>query len=210
MDLNVMLREQAKSGLQAQLDAAVTNGDTEAARKAADALAKLEVSTAPKAPPFGDAEIRSELNKLEWFGVDPKKTAKVLEFGKTMDPKKFPSAEAFAAAAVKAVEEEFKPATAGGPDNDGDDEPGGEDPPPAAKKPPAARRTDGPEDLTGRGRRGPSGPWTKVSEAPPEVQAEIRRQAAKLLPANASEDAKKQFTQRQLSIHYAIHQKGKK
>ena len=35
-DLNVMLLEHAKSGLQAELDAAVTNGDTEGARKAAD------------------------------------------------------------------------------------------------------------------------------------------------------------------------------
>ena len=70
-DLNTMMREQATLGLQTQLDAAVTAGDAEAARKIAGDIAKLAVSTAPKAPPYGDAEIRAELNKLDWFGVDP-------------------------------------------------------------------------------------------------------------------------------------------
>ncbi len=72
-DLNVMLLEHANSALRAELDTAVTNGDTEAARKAADKIAKLEAAAVPRpSTGFGDAEIRAELNKLPWFGVDPK------------------------------------------------------------------------------------------------------------------------------------------
>jgi hypothetical protein len=121
MDLNMMMREQARNGLQAQLDAAVTNGDTEAARKVAKDIAALEVSTAPKSAPYGSEDIKAELNKQDWFGVDPKKSAKAMEFGKTMDLAKFPTAAAFAAAVVKAVDEEFKPAKADDA-GEGDDE----------------------------------------------------------------------------------------
>ena len=78
-DFNTMLREQARTGLQTQLDAAVTNGDAEAARKITGDLEKLAVATAPKPPAFSDSDIRTELDKQPWFGIDPKKSAKVVE-----------------------------------------------------------------------------------------------------------------------------------
>jgi hypothetical protein len=112
-----MLLEHAKSGLQTELDAAVTNGDTETARKVADKISALNSAAAPKPPTgFGDAEIRAELNKLPWFGVDPKKSGRTIELGKTMDPKKFGTAAEFTTALVKVVDEEFKPAAIAGED----------------------------------------------------------------------------------------------
>ena len=213
-DLNMMMREQAKSGLEARLAEAVTNGDTEAAAKAADELAKLAVATAPKAPPYGEAEIRAELNKLEWFGTDPKKTGRVLALGRDMDPKKFPSAEAFAAALVKAVDEEFKPAgrTAAGTetnDEDADDEDADKN-----KPAPKARRTDAPgegEASQRSGTRRTSGPWAKLTDAPADVQKEIKRSADKFLSANVPKEQRETFIKNALESHYKIHQsKGKK
>ena len=90
-------------------DTAVTNGDTDAARKIADRISALNSASAPKpSTAYGDTEIRAELNKLPWFGVDPKKSGRTIELGKTMDPKKFGTAAEFTAALVKAVDEEFK------------------------------------------------------------------------------------------------------
>ncbi len=215
-DLNMMMREQAKMGLQAQLDAAVTNGDTEAARKAAADLAKLEVSTAPKAPPFGQAEIMNALEtKADWFGVDPKKSAKAVEFGKTMNPKKFATAELFADAVIKAVDAEFTPpAKAKTEDEPGEDDP--EEPEDEPEDPPALkkRKTDGPgeADAGARARSARSGPWTKLADAPSNVQAEIKRQADKFVAANAGKDAREKFINKALESHYRQHQaaKGKK
>jgi hypothetical protein len=215
MDLNVMMREQALSGLQAQLDTAVTNGDTVAARKISDDIAKLQVQTAPKAPPYGDAEIRGQLEKAPWFGIDPKKSATAVEFGKTMDPKKFATAEAFAAALIKAVEEEFKPAAAaaeeggdGEPGDEGTDEDAGTDEDKPPKKP---RKTDGPGDDVLRGatnRRG-TGPWAKLSDAPPDVQKEIKRQADKFVSSSATKEQRDKFVANALGSHYAQHQRSK-
>ena len=217
-DLNMMMREQARNGLQAQLDAAVTNGDTEAARKITTDLEKLAVSTAPKAPAYGQDEIRAQLDKQDWFGIDPKKSARVIELGKHMDPKKFPTAEAFAAALVKAVEEETKPAGGAPAEGDGDGEGGaegaggdeGDDD--KGKKP---RRTDGPGegDANQRGAaRRAAGPWTKLSDAPPDVQKEIKRSADKFVSAHATKEQREGFMTKALESHYAAHQrtKGKK
>lgn len=217
-DLNMMMREQARNSLQTQLDAAVTNGDTEAARKISDDIAKLAVSAAPKAPPFGDTEIRAELDKQTWFGTDPRRSAKAVEFGKTMDPRKFATAEAFAAAIVKAVDEEFKPASRTAPEEEGEEAEGEEDEEaegeeeeqqPATGK---RRRTDGPgeNDTGGASRtRRASGPWTKLSDAPAEVQKEIKRQADKLIASNAKKEQRDDFIARALGVHYAQHQRNK-
>lgn len=220
-DLNVMMREQARAGLQTQLDAAVTNGDTAAATKIADDIAKLAVSTAPKAPPFGQAEITAELDKQPWFGIDPKKSAKVVELGRTMDPKKFASAEAFAAALVKAVDEEFKPAgkTVEPPENETDEEREAreaaeqEAADAAAEKKP--RKTDSPNegDATQRsGVRRTAGPWTKLADAPADIQKEIKRAADKFVPASAPKEQREKFINGALGSHYAAHlrAKGKK
>lgn len=220
MDLNVAMREQVRTGLQAELDKAVTDGDTEAARKVGDKIAALAVQMAPKAPPFGDAEIRAELDKQTWFGTDPKRSAKAVDFGKTMDPKKFATAEAFATAIVKAVDEEFKtPSSHRSDGGDGDGAPDGETDEEreareatetaAGKKP---RKTDGPGegDATQRtGTRRTSGPWTKLSDAPLETQKEIKRQADKFVSAHATKEQREGYISRALGSHYAQDQRTK-
>lgn len=215
-DLNMMMREQARNGLQAQLDAAVTNGDTVAATKIADDIAKLAVSTAPKTPPYVDADIRAELDKQPWFGVDPKKSAKAAEFGRNMDPKKYPTAVAFAEAIVKAVDAEFKPpAAAGADDEDAGDDDGDEDGDENGKEKPAPkpRRTDGPNDGDANQRssaRGSSkGPWAKLSDAPSDVQKEINRQADKFVSSNATKEQRATFVAKSLESHYAQAQRNK-
>lgn len=218
----MMMREQARNGLQAQLDAAVTSGDTEAASKIAADMEKLAVSTAPKAPPFGDAEIRAAIEaKADWFGVDPRKSGAVVRLGKDMNPRKFATAEAFADALIKAVDEEFKtaaPAPKGedGDAGDGENEDDGEDDDTDSKKPEKKpRRSDAPNDNDTGSRRSnngrSSGPWTKLSDAPNEVQKEIKRQADKFLRTTATKEQRDQFTARALESHYAAQQrKGKK
>ena len=205
MDLNMLMREQALSGLQVALDTAVTNGDTVAARKAADDIAKLTVQTAPKAPPFGQAEITAELDKQPWFGVDPKRSKTAVDLGKTMDPKKFATAAAFAEALVKAVDEEYKPAA--DPKDEGD-EPEPEDEP-TEKAKPKVRKTDGPEDVGARRTARSSGPWSKMPDAPADVQAEIKRAAAKFVPAAATKEQRESFTAKALESHYAAHERAK-
>lgn len=217
-DLNVMMREHALSGLQTVLDTAVTNGDTAAARKAADDIAKLQISMAPKTAPYGDVEIKAELNKLDWFGVDPKKTGRALALGKDMDLKKFATPELFAAALVKAVDEEFKPAgktvEEPEPEEDETDEErtAREEAEAAAVKKP--RKTDGPGEADAGVRARTSartGPWTKLSDAPSDVQKEIKRQADKFVSASAPKEQREKFVNKALESHYAAHQrKGKK
>lgn len=206
MDLNMLMREQARSGLQTQLDTAVTNGDTAAATKIADDIAKLAMQTAPKAPPFGSDDIKAELNKLDWFGTDPKKSGRAMELGKHMDPKKFSTAEAFAAALVKAVDAEFAPAGSGKEDADepGDDEPGDDDKP--AEKV-AKRKTDGPgdNDTGARTTRKTTGPWAKMADAPADVQKEIKRTADKFVSASAPKEQREKFIAKALESHYATH-----
>lgn len=214
-ELNTMLREHALTGLQAQLDAAVTNGDTVAARKASDEISKLAVSTAPKAAPFGQPEIMASMEtKAPWFGIDPKKSAKALEFGKTMNLKKFATAEAFADAVIKAVDEEFKPATGGTSEEEPgeEEEPAEEEEEPGEKKPTAKRRTDAPGEgeAAGRATRSKSGPWTKLSDAPGDVQKDVKRAADKFAPK--TKEGRTAFETKALEAHYAAFQrtKGKK
>ena len=202
----MMMREQARAGLQTQLDAAVTNGDTAAATKIAEDIAKLAVQSAPKAPPYGDVEIRAELEKAPWFGIDPKKSAKAVEFGKTMNPKKFATAEAFAVALIKAVDEEFKPAAA---EVEEEAETEGE------KKPVKKRATDAPGEGDALGNRTATnrrtGPWTKLTDAPADVQKEIKRTADKFVSSTAPKEQREKFIAHALESHYATHlRKGKK
>jgi hypothetical protein len=215
-DLNVMLLEHAKSGLQTELDTAVTNGDTEAARKAADKMAKLELANAPRPPTgFGDAEIRAELNKLPWFGVDPKKSGRTIELGKTMDPKKFSTAAEFAAALVKAVDEDLKPAGSATepPENETDEERETREAKEAEEaKAKKTRASDGPADgdASGTRTRRTSGPWVKMSDAPADIQKEINRTADKFAPK--TKEGREKFVAKALEAHYTKAQlaKGKK
>lgn len=207
-DLNTVLRQQAQAGLQVQLDRAVEAGDTEVARRVSDQIAQLAVQTAPKTHAFSEQDIRASLeSKATWFGVDPKKSSKAVEFGKTMDPKRFGTAEAFADALIKAVDEEFKPAAAvtetpAGDENEDDDE--NED---GNKPPPKPRRSDGPNENEGGVRatgRKSSGPWLKLSDAPKEIQAEIKRQADKFAPK--TKEGRETFQTKALEVHYRLHQ----
>ena len=220
-DLNVMMREHARAGLQTQLDAAVTNGDTEAARKVAADIAKLEVSAAPKAPPYGDVEIKAALEtKAAWFGVDPKKSGLALQLGKDMNPKKFASAEDFADALIKAVEDEVKPAGKVAPvvdENETDEEKEAREAAEAEAAEAAAaakgkRKTDGPGegDLGGaRAPRAKSGPWTKLADAPSDVQKEIKRVSDKFVSPGAPKEQRENFINKALEGHYARHLRNK-
>lgn len=210
MDLNMMMRETARNSLQTALDAAVTNGDTEAARKVAADIAALEVSTAPKPQAYTPDDIKAEMKKLDWFGVDPKKSAKAMELGKHMDLSKFPSATAFAAAVAKAVEEEFNPKPAAGA-GEGEDEEEEEDDD-KGKGEPKTKKTDGPGegDNTQRTtKRTSSGPWTKLADAPADVQKEIRRSADKFVPAKADAKQRESFIAKALESQYAMFQRNK-
>ena len=138
-----------------------------------------------------------------------------------LKPRIFVLPLAFAAAIVKAVDEEFptKPAAGAGADDDDTDEDDGEEEndgeeeyKPAARKP---RRSDGPGEGDGGGARSAprrSGPWGKMSDAPANVQAEIKRQETRMLSSNASKEQRAAFQARALESHYRIHQqtKGKK
>jgi hypothetical protein len=218
-DLNVVMREQAIAGLNSQLDAAVTNGDAEAARKITKQLTDIAVQTAPKAPPFGANDIYAELAKVEWYGIDPKKSAMAETFGKTMDVKKFATAAAFAAALVKAVDDEFKPPVKEGEEEDEDDgAPEGETAEQKterlkAKEKPAARRaTDAPGEGDTLGTRPgtrSTGPWAKVGDAPRDVQAEIKRAADKFVPKSATKEQRETYIAKSLESHYAAFQRNK-
>lgn len=223
-DLNVMMKEHARAGLQVQLDAAVTNGDTEAARKITDQIAQLAVQTAPKAPAYGDAEIKAALeSKADWFGIDPRKSGAAIRLGKDMNPKKFATAEAFAEALIKAVDEEFKPAGSAAPaagdppENETDEEreereaAEAEAAEAAAAAPKKPRRTDGPgtEEAAGRVVRRTTGPWAKLSDAPSDVQKEIRRSADKFVSSSAPKENREKFIAKALESHYAAFQRNK-
>jgi hypothetical protein len=133
-----------------------------------------------------------------------------------MNPKKFATAEAFAAALIKAVDEEFKPAAADpDPADDPEDDPAddpAEDPPAAKKK----RATDAPGEGDALGNRTATnrrtGPWTKLTDAPPYVQKEIRRTADKFVSSTAPKEQLEKFIAHALESHYATHlrTKGKK
>lgn len=223
MDLNVMMREQALAGLNRDLDDAVTNGDTAKARDVTKKIADLTAASAPKGPPYGDAEIRAELEKAPWFGIDPKKSAKAVEFGKTMDIKKFATPALFAEALIKAVDEEFKPPAAAKkdpPENETDEEREAREAEEAEAAEAAAaekkpKKTDGPGDegmggaRSNNSGRGSTRAWAKLSDAPRDVQAEIKRQADKFVPATAKPEVRTKFISDALAVRYAQHQRTK-
>jgi len=218
MDLNMLMRDQARNGLQTQLNDAVTNGDAEAASRIAKEMEALAVATAPKPSAYTQQDILAEMNKLDWFGTDPKKSARAVELGKSLDPKKFATATLFADALVKAVNEEFKPAApaAGAAGEEGDeeeDDDGGEDEDAKAAAAKAKRKTDGPNDGdSGQGtiRKTSKGPWTKMADAPADVQTDIKRAADKFVASNAPKEQREKYITAALASHYNIHQLKKK
>src|SRR5215471_2145925 len=125
-DLNTILRQQMQNNLTAALDQATQAGDIQAARKAAQQLAEFSVASAAAAPkppkkPMTVEEIKKALtDKVEWFGIDPRRSAQIVELGKMMDPERFETPEAFAAALIKEYEKDAKRHS--GPKDPEDDE----------------------------------------------------------------------------------------
>lgn len=114
-DLATLLKQQMEGTIARSLDAAVASGDTQAARAAAKQFADLQVASVPKTspakkPPTSD-EVKAALSaKLDWFGIDPRKSAKIAEIGRNMLPERFDTAEAFADALIKTYNDEEKAA----------------------------------------------------------------------------------------------------
>jgi hypothetical protein len=128
-DLATMLRNQMQQTLQNSLDTAVQAGDINAARNATKQILDLNLAearsgSAAKKVPSKDEIKAAVAAKADWFGVDPRKTAKAVELGKMMDPERFDSAEAFATALLKSLDDEATAAAAAGKsdDEDGDDD----------------------------------------------------------------------------------------
>lgn len=203
-DLEVMLRQQIQNNLTNALDSAVQAGDIQAARKATQQLADLHVKNVKPsdAPQFNNADIRNAMKtKASWFGVDPRRSAKAVEFGKNMEPQSFKSASDFADALVKAVEDEFKDGS-----EEPDEEPEDEEEP---EKKVARRKTDAPSGDTGRAiPRRSSGPWTKLSDAPKDV-ADTIRGAAEKFTRNATKEQKEKYISTALGTAYAAEQRAK-
>jgi len=210
MDLDELMRKTTLDTLTSQHEAAVVNGDVAGAKAAADKLAEFKLATAPKPAVqtgFGDTEVKAELNKLPWFGADPKKSAKAMDAARNMSTAKFATPQAFVEAVVKAVEDDAAATTTATEEPGDDDDDAGK----AATKP-ATRRTDGPrdDDTGARGRGAGGGAWSKLSEAPKDVQARIKASAQKFLPAAATEEQRKNFHKRALDAAYAEHQRKAK
>src|SRR5690242_13009964 len=115
-DMATLMRNQLNATLTNQLNAAVQAGDIASAHAATKAIAELAVSTVPQqptGPKFNNDDIKKAMQtKATWFGTDPRRSAKAVEFAKNMEPTAFASADAFADALLKAVDDEFKPAAA--------------------------------------------------------------------------------------------------
>jgi hypothetical protein len=127
-DLGTMLKQQMQNNIAQSLDSAVQAGDIQAARKAATSLIELEKATAAaapavKKPPTLDEVKKAVATKLPWFGIDPRKTEKLMALGRMMDPTRFDTPEAFADQLVKAYnDEDKKPARGAAAASDEDDE----------------------------------------------------------------------------------------
>jgi hypothetical protein len=207
-DLEVMLRAQIQNNLDRQLNASVQAGDIQAARATAKQLQDLALASVKNTGkvPFTDADIRAAIKtKATWFGVDPRRSAKIVEFGKNMEPQSFKSAEEFADAVIKAVDEEFK--TAKEPEDEPEDEePEDEE---LEKKAAVRKKTDAPSGDTARAMpRRSSGPWAKLSDAPKEVADQIRSATDKFT-RNATKEQREKYITTALATAYAADQRAK-
>lgn len=214
-DLEQMLRNQVQANLTYALDSATQAGDIQAARKAAQQLQEFALSTVKPAetPSFTNADIRAAIKaKASWFGVDPRRSAKVVEFGKNMEPSSFKSAAEFADAVIEAVEDDFK-----SPEEDDEKEEyekdkkeeDEDDEEEKEKKVVARKKTDAPSSGGARAiPRKSSGPWTKLSEAPKEVADSIKRATDKFTQ-NATKEARAKYVETALATAYAADQRSR-
>lgn len=219
-DLEVMLRNQVQANLTHALDSAVQAGDIQAARKATQQLQDLALQNlkASGGRLFNNADIRASLKtKAPWFGVDPRRSAMAVEFGKNMEPESFKSADDFADAIVKSVNEEFKRngkphEKEEDPDEDLDEEEPDEEEPDEEEKKVTRKKTDAPSgDVRRAVPRRSSGPWVKLSDAPKDI-AETIKSAADKFTRNATKEQREKYIATALGTAYAADQRlrGKK
>jgi hypothetical protein len=207
-DLEQLYKTQMQLSLSQQLDSAVQAGDINAARRATQQISELAIQNSKTASPaFTNADIRASLRiKAPWFGVDPRRSVKAVEFGKNMDPTSFKSADEFAEKLVEAVEEEFedeeKPRRQ--QIEDDDDSPEDEEP----EKRAARKKTDAPSSGGARAipRRSSSGPWMKLSDAPKEIAQQIKTSADKFT-RNATKEQRDRYIATALGTAYAADQR---
>jgi hypothetical protein len=199
-DLEQMLRSQLQNNIVHRLDSATQAGDIQAARKAAMELSEFNSKhRPPDAPSFTNADIRTAIKaKAPWFGVDPRRSAKVVEFGKNMEPHSFKSAEEFADKIIEAVEEEYAEK----------DEPEDE-PEEKEEKKVERKKTDAPSNSGARAvPRHSSGPWTKLGDAPKEIADTIKASADKFT-RNATKEQREKYIVTALGTAYAADQRAK-
>jgi hypothetical protein len=203
-DLEQMLKNQLQNNIVYRLDSATQAGDIQAARKAALELSEFQAKNRPAdVPSFTNADIRTAIKaKAPWFGVDPRRSAKVVEFGKNMEPASFKSAEEFADKVIEAIEEEYE---------EGDEE---EDDGPEEKevKKPERKKTDAPSSSGARAiPRRSAGPWSKLSDAPKEIADTIKASADKFT-RNATKEQRDKYISTALGTAYNadLRAKGRK
>jgi len=210
-DLEQMLKNQVQANLTYALDSATQAGDIQAARKAAQQLQEFALSTVKPAdaPSFTNADIRTAIKaKAPWFGVDPRRSAKAVEFGKNMEPQSFKSAEEFAKAIIEAVEDDFKPPEEDDEKEEYEKEDEEEDDEKEEKKV-ARKKTDAPSSSMSRAvPRKSSGPWTKLSDAPKEVADTIKKASDKFT-RNATKEQRQKYVETALATAYAADQRSR-
>lgn len=204
-DLEQMLKNQLQNNIVHRLDSATQAGDIQAARKAAMELSEFNSKhRSPDTPAFTNADIRTAIKaKAPWFGVDPRRSAKVVEFGKNMEPHSFKSAEEFADKILEAVEEEYN-------EKAEDEEP--EDEAEKEEKKVERKKTDAPSSSGARAvPRRSTGSWTKLSDAPKEIADTIKASADKFT-RNATKEQREKYIVTALGTAYAADQRlrGKK
>jgi hypothetical protein len=203
-DLEVMLRNQVHANLTHALDSAVQAGDIKAAREATQRLQDFALKTIKSAPvQFTNTDIRAAIKaKASWFGVDPRRSAKAVEFGKNMEPESFKSAEDFAEAVIEAVEDEFEAGDR--PDEEKEEKEEKEE------RKTERRKTDAPSTEGNRtSSRRTSGPWIKLADAPKEISDQIKS-AAEKFTRNATKEQKDKYIATALGTAYAAAQRNKK
>ena len=212
-DMATLMRKQLNASLTNQLNAAVQAGDLAAAHAATKSIAELAAASVQQqpvsGPKFSHEDIRKSMQtKAPWFGTDPRRSAKAVEFAKNMEPSVFDTVDAFSDALIKAVDEEFKPASEREPEPNEDetDEEKRAREDAFQEKPAARKKTDAPTGDTGRSasRGNSSGPWTKLSDAPRDISDNIKRQADKF---TRTKEAKDKFIVTALGSAYADHQR---
>jgi hypothetical protein len=203
-DVETMMRNQMHNTLTRQLDSATQAGDIQAARKVAQQLQELALTTVKKngVVPFNNEDIRDCLaTKAPWFGTDPRRSAKAVEFGKNMEPQRFKSAEEFADAVIKAVADEFEPAEEAEEEDTEDED--------VEKKPAVRKKTDAPSSAGARAvPRRSAGPWSKLSDAPKEIADTIKASADKFT-RNATKEQREKYISTALGTAYAADQRAK-